>query len=78
MSIRYSYASPKQTTFRHPSGIYRSVPTNCRDREDDARSRDLRIFGGEEGESEESDLRGPMLDVVLGLFDGVDYDDAMC
>jgi hypothetical protein len=38
-------------------------------------AREARIFGGEEGEKEDTDLRGPMLDVVLGLFNGLDYDD---
>lgn len=39
--------------------------------------RDRRIFGGGEGGSEEEEdgLKAPMLDVVLGLFDGLDYDD---
>lgn len=41
-------------------------------------ARMLRIFGGVEGEHEESDLCAPMLDVVLGLFDAVDYDDGVC
>lgn len=43
--------------------------------EDDA-MRDRRFFGGdEEDEGNTDDLRGAMLDVVLGLFDGVDYED---
>lgn len=48
---------------------------------EDARTRDLRIFGGLPAEDEagmEVDLRGRMLDVVLGLFDAVDYDDGLC
>lgn len=36
-------------------------------------SRTRRVFGGAEDESAE--LCGPMLDVVLGLFGGIDYDD---
>lgn len=41
-------------------------------------TRDKRMFGGEDGDSESAlELRGPMLDVVLGLFDGIDYDDAL-
>lgn len=43
-----------------------------------AAARERRIFGGENGETEseeEADLKGPMLDVVLGLFDGLDYDE---
>ena len=47
-------------------------------RREDSFSRDIRIFGGVEDEQSATDLRGPMLDVVLGLFDGLDYDDAMC
>lgn len=40
----------------------------------------MRIFGGDgldgDGDVEGTeDLRAPMLDVVLGLFDGLDYDD---
>ena len=36
-------------------------------------------FGGVDEDSESArDLRGPMLDVVLSLFNGVDYDDALC
>lgn len=52
----------------------------CHDlsREEDSLARDLRIFGGDRDEASTTDLRGPMLDVVLGLFDGLDYDDAMC
>ena len=46
--------------------------------QEDSISRDLRIFGGLEDETQGSDLRGPMLDVVLGLFNGIDYDDASC
>jgi len=34
------------------------------------------MFGGAEGEADVADLRGAMVDVVLGLFGGVDYDDA--
>ena len=64
-------------------------PTECRSersvlwteqRESDA-AREQRIFGGpaeqgKEGDEGGVDLRGPMLDVVLGLFSGMDYDDA--
>ena len=40
-------------------------------------SRDRRIFGGDDDDSQSArDLRGPMLDVVLGLFNGIDYDDS--
>ena len=47
------------------------------------REREMRIFGGicggeEEEEGGEEELKAPMLDVVLGLFDGLDYDDDAC
>ena len=45
---------------------------------EDARARDMRIFGGWGDEPELDELKKPMLDVVLGLFDGLDYDDGMC
>ena len=42
-------------------------------------ARERRIFGGSEDDDVGFDLRGPMLDVVLGLFSNVDYDDsALC
>lgn len=45
--------------------------------QESADSRDRRIFGGVDEDTESAkDLCGPMLDVVLGLFNGVDYDDA--
>ncbi|PIA99262.1 hypothetical protein CB0940_02546 [Cercospora beticola] len=45
-------------------------------REESFHSRDKRMFGGEDDDSASAmELRGPMLDVVLRLFDGVDYDD---
>ncbi|EMC92191.1 hypothetical protein BAUCODRAFT_281232 [Baudoinia panamericana UAMH 10762] len=40
-----------------------------------AYNREQRIFGGVYGEPDASSLCGPMLDVVLGLFNGVDYED---
>lgn len=44
-----------------------------------AKSRDRRIFGGDGDETQSAlELRGPMLDIVLGLFNGIDYDDALC
>lgn len=47
--------------------------------QEDDHSRDIRIFGGlEDEEFESEDLRGPMLDVVLGLWNSTDYDDALC
>lgn len=48
-------------------------------REESATTRDKRVFGGEDDDTESAmELRGPMLDVVLGLFNGIDYDDALC
>lgn len=39
-------------------------------------ARELRIFGGTElAQAGDDDLIMPMLDVVLNLFGGVDYDD---
>ncbi|KAF2216489.1 hypothetical protein CERZMDRAFT_81585 [Cercospora zeae-maydis SCOH1-5] len=53
-----------------PSG-HRDLP-----RTESFHSRDKRMFGGEDDDSVSAmELRGPMLDVVLRLFDGVDYDD---
>jgi hypothetical protein len=47
--------------------------------EESAASRDRRIFGGDDDETRSAlELRGPMLDVVLGLFNGIDYDDSLC
>ncbi|EME85561.1 uncharacterized protein MYCFIDRAFT_171467 [Pseudocercospora fijiensis CIRAD86] len=47
-------------------------------RKESATSRDRRMFGGEDDDTKSAmDLRGPMLDVVLGLFNGIDYDDAL-
>lgn len=40
-----------------------------------AGARDRRIFGDADQQGDELDLRGPMLDVVLSLFDGLDYDE---
>ncbi|EME47915.1 hypothetical protein DOTSEDRAFT_69744 [Dothistroma septosporum NZE10] len=48
-------------------------------RQESAASRDMRIFGGLEDDTDSAEaLRVPMLDVMLGLFDGVDYDDSLC
>ncbi|KXT18561.1 hypothetical protein AC579_2294 [Pseudocercospora musae] len=47
-------------------------------RQESATSRDRRMFGGDDDDTKSAmDLRGPMLDVVLGLFNGIDYDDAL-
>ena len=87
MSVRYSYAPPipqiKQTTPADPqlhAAQKKSIPSkrpNCI--QEDPMSRDFRVFGGlPDDQLEASDLRGRMLDVVLGLFDGIDYDDEKC
>lgn len=83
MSIRYSYnqALPSNgIILSRRLGPHTSVSSlsHTPASQEDSCERDRRIFGGEEGESEVSDLRGPMLDVVLGLFNGVDYDDESC
>jgi hypothetical protein len=79
ISMRYSYAAPStytpSTQMFRPSSPCSSVSSTPHE---DALSRDLRIFGGVEDEGSETDLRAQMLDVVLGLFDGLDYDDALC
>ena len=41
---------------------------------DDLGARERRVFGGVEGEGEDEDLKGRMLDVVVALFKGVDDD----
>ena len=84
-SIRYSYVPTlplsKPPLSRMPSsscGGSRSTSTSIQSSQEDSKSRDIRIFGGLENEADATDLRGPMLDVVLGLFNGIDYDDALC
>ena len=37
-----------------------------------------RMFGGAEEDVDGANLRGAMMDVVVSLFGGVDYDDALC
>lgn len=81
MSIRYSYALP---TPGFPS--WPSEPSFLRRRED-AFARERRIFGGgfddDGGDGDDDDgrddndvaMKRGMLDVVLGLFDGLDYED---
>lgn len=75
--------SPGITTdspFRWHSQTSFSAPplpaTMMMTRHESATARDRRLFGGEDDDTASAlDLRGPMLDVVLGLFDGIDYDD---
>ncbi|EGP89840.1 uncharacterized protein MYCGRDRAFT_103157 [Zymoseptoria tritici IPO323] len=60
-----------------PTLVAPPKPKLCRQESDN--SRDRRIFGGEDDETASAqDLRVQMLDVVLGLFNGIDYDDSMC
>lgn len=85
ISGRYSY-SPAQTyptkaSYIRSSKSSRSLTSwsdsSCDD--EDPECRDMRIFGGLPEEQEESsDLRGPMIDVVLGLFNAIDYEDENC
>ncbi|KAK5134467.1 hypothetical protein LTR08_006384 [Meristemomyces frigidus] len=43
-----------------------------------AAAREQRVFGGGDGDVDDrEDLRGAMLDVVLGLFGGLDYHDRL-
>lgn len=76
MSVRYSYAGEML-----PSSVGRK---NCRQlvplrQFESIRERERRIFGGndleEDREDDEGLLKAGMLDVVLRLFHGVDYDD---
>lgn len=67
--MRAGQPSPSET--RKIEGIFSQ---QC----ETASERDLRIFGGQKGETEPPELRGLMLNVVVGLFDGIDYDDALC
>ena len=83
MSVRYSYAPPIPQVEQIPRRIPHSDSTQKATTPkasgcipEDAISRDLWVFGGlPDDQFESSDLRGRMLDVVLGLFDGIDYDD---
>lgn len=86
MSVRYSYAPSFPQLKQLPrkdqtvdSSTNSISPANSKYIREDATSRDLRVFGGvPEDQHELADLRGPMLDVVLGLFNGIDYDDEAC
>ncbi|KYG42487.1 hypothetical protein M433DRAFT_409654 [Acidomyces richmondensis BFW] len=78
---RWTSPSPYTTTFTNSycwSGQkkYESEYRGSERISESAAQRELRIFGGLEGERDQSDLRSRMLDVVLGLFHGLDYEDA--
>ncbi|KAM0713721.1 hypothetical protein Q7P37_010683 [Cladosporium fusiforme] len=77
----------KSSTYSGPSCTYRStgipstlIPSTISGRTlapETPRTRSRRVFGGiDSPDGEEfTELCGPMLDVVLGLFGSVDYDD---
>ena len=62
--------------FEHLSTLVRSgTPTSsCSDDEDPIMAKRISVFGGDAGD-EAGELCAPMLQVVLDLFDGVDYED---
>ena len=67
-ALSQSHARSKEQQWYFPSARIR----------EDNESRDRRFFGGTTDDDEDDDapdLRGAMLDVVLGLFDGIDYED---
>lgn len=80
MSVRYSYIQPDT-----PLPLYGR--RDGRPRGEDLDARERRIFGGLnhddqgfddyglDGEDDDAEMKKGMLDVVLGLFDGLDYDD---
>ncbi|KAL1302783.1 hypothetical protein AAFC00_003129 [Neodothiora populina] len=51
-----------------------SPASACSDSEDHTNARRVHVFGGDAGD-EAGELCAPMLQVLLDLFDGVDYDD---
>lgn len=91
MSVRYSYSCADEARIDAPTTSmswktwrtsspprqtgHFSAKHGLSDTREDLTERDMRIFGGSRGESGGDELKAPMLDVVLGLFDGLDYDD---
>lgn len=66
-------AQPRaQLSLRQPE---QTKASNKRLPEEDDAARRIRVFGGSADEARSTELCGPMLDVVLGLFGSVDYDD---
>lgn len=78
VSINYSCTQPSLPSGRKPAG---NVQYHAWRKREDACARERRIFGsceggsGGDGEGESEAIKKGMLDVVLGLFDGLDYDD---
>lgn len=83
MSVRYSYIQPAAATLS-PHDLHDA--SGWRTRSEDLDARERRIFGGVDhncigdydwsGNGDDDDaMKKGMLDVVLGLFDGLDYDD---
>lgn len=68
---------PGSKSWQSATQSHRSVVTNKRSAPEDDATRRIRVFGGSADEAESIELCGPMLDVVLGLFGSVDYDDSM-
>lgn len=80
--------STTPTSMSHPtmrlqvsSHCTSNIPSISNDIPETPRSRARRVFGGvdssdedDDGDEESTELCGPMLDIVLGLFGGVDYD----
>lgn len=82
-TIRWSYAEAARAASIIISPSWSSTRrtlqanTTTKGFRESAEARELRIFGGEEGERGGKELCGPMLDVVLGLFNGIDYEDVV-
>lgn len=82
-SIQYIYppiptSSKPVQSYAVRQALSSSAISSPRTSRESATARERRIFGGLDDETGEEDLRGPMLDVVLGLLGGLDYDDALC
>lgn len=75
-SIRYHY--PSKPCLRALLACNPDGGQNIKAHQECETAWDRRVFGGLEGETDSGNLRGAMMDVVLGLFNGVDYDDALC
>lgn len=71
----YPFSRFWQSGVQSTTSLYRSLEK--RGLAEDAATRNVRVFGGSESEAGSSELCGPMLDVVLGLFGSIDYDEAM-
>lgn len=78
MSVRYSYACDSCYQSIPARKAYHSALWQSSKTREGLWEREKRIFGGSGDEGDGEDLKAPMLDVVLGLFDGLDYDDDAC